>query len=76
AGLPARVAAGLVYLRDGFYYHAWSELFVGRWVTADATFGQFPADVTHLRLAGGSPASQARIANLLGRVQITVEDFR
>lgn len=26
AGLPARVCGGIVYFRDGFYYHAWSEV--------------------------------------------------
>ena len=28
AGLPARVAAGLVHVHDAFYYHAWPEVFV------------------------------------------------
>jgi transglutaminase-like putative cysteine protease len=26
AGVPARVCGGIVYFRDGFYYHAWSEV--------------------------------------------------
>ena len=42
AGIPARVVAGVVYLEDGFYYHAWNELWLGalgqrrRRVRADA----------------------------------------
>lgn len=76
AGLPARPVAGLVYLDGRFYYHAWAELFVGRWVTADPTFGQIPADVTHLQLARGSLAAQTRITNVVGRIRLEIEDFR
>ncbi len=48
AGLPARIAVGLVYLRGGFYYHAWPEVYVeergrGLWLPVDPTLNQFPA---------------------------------
>src|SRR5205823_9582341 len=42
-GLPARIAVGLVYVRGGFYYHAWPEVYVqegrgqGRWLPVDPT---------------------------------------
>jgi hypothetical protein len=48
AGIPARIETGLVYLNGRFYYHAWNLLHVGSWITADAVFGQLPADVTHI----------------------------
>jgi hypothetical protein len=72
AGIPARVEAGLVYLRGRFYYHAWTLLYLGRWVTADAVFGQFPADVTHLRLVTGSAQQQLDLVGVMGNLSIEV----
>ena len=51
AGIPAQIETGLVYLHGRFYYHAWNIAYLGNWVTADAVFNQFPADVTHIRLS-------------------------
>jgi transglutaminase-like putative cysteine protease len=72
AGVPARVEAGVVYLRGRFYYHAWNLLYVGRWVTADATFGQLPADVTHLRFVTGSAQQQLDLLGVMGNLTIEV----
>jgi hypothetical protein len=74
AGIPARVEAGLVYLNGKFYYHAWNLLFLGRWVTADALFGQLPADVTHLRLVTGSVQQQLDLAAVIGNITIEFLD--
>ena len=71
-GLPARTAAGLVYLRGHFYYHAWPEVWLGQWVAVDPTFGQFPADASHLRFVIGGLARQVELLRLIGRVQVTV----
>src|SRR3990172_3905429 len=46
AGIPTRMAAGVVYLNDRFYYHAWPEVWLGQGVGMDPTFGQGPADAT------------------------------
>jgi hypothetical protein len=74
AGIPARVEAGLVYMRGRFYYHAWNLLFLGRWVTADALFDQLPADVTHLRLVTGSVQQQLDLAGVIGNITLEVLD--
>lgn len=74
AGIPARVEVGLVYLQGRFYYHAWTLLHVGRWVTADAAFGQLPADATHIRLASGSLARQADVAAVIGALGVEILD--
>jgi hypothetical protein len=74
AGIPARVEAGLVYLRGRFYYHAWNLLFLGRWITVDALFGQLPADVTHLRLVTGSTQQQLDLAGVIGKITIEILD--
>ncbi|MFC1516833.1 transglutaminase-like domain-containing protein, partial [Thermodesulfobacteriota bacterium] len=57
-GIPAKIEAGLVYLDDRFYYHAWNLLYLGRWITADSLFGQIPADATHIRFSSGAQTSQ------------------
>ncbi len=75
-GLPARTAAGLVYLRGHFYYHAWPEVWLGQWVAADPTFDQFPADASHLRFVIGGLARQVELLRLIGRVTLTVVGSR
>jgi len=83
AGIPSRVAIGLVSLRGAFYYHAWPEVFVGdarsatdngagAWIPVDPTLNQFPADVTHVRMARGGFDRQTAILPLLGRAQIQI----
>ena len=71
-GLPARTAAGLVYLRGRFYYHAWPEVWLGQWVAVDPTFDQFPADASHLRFVIGGLARQVELLRLIGRVTVSV----
>lgn len=71
-GLPARTAAGVVYLRGRFYYHAWPEVWLGEWVAVDPTFGQFPADAAHLRFVIGGLARQVELIRLIGRLQLEV----
>lgn len=72
AGYPAQVEAGLVYQDGRFFYHAWNRIYIGRWITVDALFGQIPADVTHIRFARGSAHEQLDILPLLGKLQIRV----
>jgi hypothetical protein len=71
AGIPARIETGLVYLEGRFYYHAWNLLYLGRWVTADASFGQLPADVTHIRLASGHQ-NQFELLGAFDRLRVEV----
>ena len=71
-GLPARTAAGLVYINGSFYYHAWSEVYLGEWVAIDPTFGQFPADASHLRFTIGGLARQVELIRLIGQLSLDV----
>jgi transglutaminase-like putative cysteine protease len=81
AGIPARIAVGLAFVRGAFYYHAWPEVYIdegadrGFWLPVDPTFNQFPADATHFRLARGGLDRQAAIIPLIGRVKITMLDL-
>ena len=54
AQIPARVVSGLALLPEGSYGHAWTELWAGRWVAADPTFGHYPASASLVRLTTGS----------------------
>lgn len=72
AGIPARLCAGLVYMNGSFYYHAWVEVYLGRWVPADPTLDQLPADVTHIKFVQGDLEAQVAILQLLGRLEIDV----
>jgi hypothetical protein len=74
-GIPSRPVAGVAYMGGRFYYHAWPEVFAGMWVTVDPTWGQAPADVTHIRFAGEDLAKFADIAGLMGSLKIEVLDW-
>ncbi len=74
-GIPAKVAVGLVYMDGAFYYHAWNEVFLGRWVPVDATFGEFPAGALRLKLHEGGLKEQARILSVVGKLDIRILEF-
>lgn len=76
AGVPARIAAGLAYVDGKFYYHAWPEVWLERWVAVDPTFGQFPADASHLRFTIGGVSKQADLVRLMGALAIDVVSAR
>ncbi len=74
AGIPARVVAGAMYLDGAFYYHAWTELWLGTWVSADAVFRQLPTDATHVKLLEGGPERHMELAGLVGELRFTAEE--
>ena len=84
AKIPARIAAGVVYSDrvpgtaglGAFYYHAWPEVRMAPdqpWVPVDPTFGQFPADATHVKLVEGDLDRQIEIMAYMGRLGFKVE---
>jgi hypothetical protein len=76
AGIPSRMAAGIVYLKNGFYYHAWPEIWLGEWTAIDPTFNQFPADATHIRFVTGDLGRQADILKLVGKLKVDVLEYK
>ena len=76
AGIPSRFCAGLVYSQGSFYYHAWAEVFAGRWVSVDPTLDQLPADATHIRLVEGELDRQLEIVRLIGVLKVEVIEYR
>ena len=52
AGIPARVAVGLVYHDRRFLFHMWTEVYVGkRWTPIDATLALGGIGAAHLKIA-------------------------
>ncbi len=73
AGVPAREASGLMYSGDdesAFAYHAWPEVWVGRWIAVDPTWNEPVADATHIKL--GDAASERGFIEALGSIRIEV----
>jgi len=73
AGIPSRVAVGLAYAgpmppdkEAKFYYHMWTELYVGEWLPLDATLGSH--DATHIALASNALDKQGSLFELSGPV--------
>jgi len=80
AGIPARVNIGLVYFDGRFMFHAWNEVYVGRWVPIDAALNQVNVDATHLKVYSGGLGSPeemyTKIMRIIGRMKIEVVECR
>ena len=75
SGIPARVSGGIVYSKSnqGFLYHAWPEVYVGRWVAMDPTLGQDVADPTHIKLIEGGVESLMNLMRYITKISISVD---
>lgn len=74
-GIPAKIVVGLVYLNDAFYYHAWNKVYLGKWIPVDPTFGEFPADATHIKLKEGELEEQAKVLKVVGNLKIKIAEY-
>ncbi len=83
AGIPTRLCSGIVYA-DGvgssgaqgrFFYHAWAESYIGKWVAVDPTLNN-PADplpyvdATHIKFAQGDVAQMFDVVGVIGKLHI------
>jgi hypothetical protein len=75
-GIPSRPCVGVLYFRDGFYYHAWAEVWMGRWVTVDPTLNQLPADATHIKFVHGDIENWVDLVKVIGRLEVEVLEYR
>jgi hypothetical protein len=71
-GIPTKMAFGIVYLDGKFYYHAWNEVFLGKWIEVDPTFGQFPADASHIKFVEGDLGRGSEMIKLVGKIKIEI----
>lgn len=63
-GLPARTVSGLAYNGSSFGGHAWVEVWIGKWIELDPTWGTSFVDATHIRATGDALLTSAGL-NLL-----------
>jgi transglutaminase-like putative cysteine protease len=70
AGIPTRVAGGIMYAQGKFFYHAWVECWVGKWVPFDATLDQDFVDATHVKFSQGDVNQMYNIATIVGRIKL------
>ncbi len=75
-GIPARIVVGLVYTRGKFFYHAWSEAYVGEWISLDPTLNQMPVDATHIKLLEGNLDRQVDLLGVIGKLELRVIEYR
>ncbi|MCG6878125.1 MAG: transglutaminase-like domain-containing protein [Deltaproteobacteria bacterium] len=76
AGIPARECVGIVYSDNRFFYHAWTEAWLGRWISMDATLNQMPVDATHIKLVHGGLDRQAGLMALMGKLKLEIVDYK
>jgi len=76
AGIPARIVVGVVYKDGRFYYHAWNEAYIDKWISMDATLKQMPIDATHIKLIDGGIEKQIQIVGMIGSLEFTILDYR
>ncbi len=77
SGLPARTVHGLVSAdmdgTDALFWHEWAEVWAGEWIAVDPTFGQLPADATHLTLGEQGTSSAVALIGQLRVLEATLE---
>lgn len=70
-GFPARVAVGLVFRQDAFYYHMWTEILVNNcWVGFDATRERGVVTPGYIKLGHDSLGHSDGIAVFLPAVKL------
>lgn len=77
AHIPCAIVSGMVYNKDNFYYHAWNLVYLeNKWLDVDSTFGQFPADATHIILAIGDISDSIEIMQFLKNIKIHIVEAK
>ena len=83
AGIPTKVCLGLTYTNIGaFLYHAWAEVYVGKWVPIDPALGQIQVDATHLKMFAGAMTEAEQqthvlaMLSVIGRLSLDIKDYK
>jgi len=76
AGIPTRIAAGVVYTNGAFYYHVWVDCYVGEWVPFDATLSTDFVDATHIKMAGGDATSMFGLSKVIGSLKAEIKSYK
>lgn len=76
ANIPSKVVSGLIYTDGAFYYHAWVECYVGKWIPFDATLTSDFVDATHIKLAEGDATTMFSLARVIGSLSVEVKECK
>lgn len=60
-GLPSRTVKGLAFSGNSFGGHAWVEVWAGKWIELDPTWGTHFVDATHIRDASNELVTAAAL---------------
>jgi hypothetical protein len=80
-GIPVKVCYGMVSTgTDEFLFHAWNEVYAGRWIPIDAALDQDQVDATHIALYKG-PGNDlldtgAKIMKAMARLRFEVVEIK
>lgn len=77
SGIPCKVVGGIVYSEKfgGFMYHAWCEAYLGEWIDIDPTFGQVPADATHIVFFEAERGEELRLLQLISKLKVDLVEI-
>ena len=74
--IPTRLVSGAVRIDGRLYFHTWAEVYMKDWVAVDPTFGQVPADASHIRLAIGGLERRTALRRNIRSLHIDVVEAR
>ncbi|HEU4508771.1 MAG TPA: transglutaminase domain-containing protein [Pyrinomonadaceae bacterium] len=78
-GLPARMVEGIAFSGNSFGGHAWVEVWVGKWVELDPTWGTHFVDATHIRSSSNAIITSAALNMIdieIVETKRTIADFQ
>ncbi|MBI5779555.1 MAG: transglutaminase domain-containing protein [Planctomycetes bacterium] len=82
SGLPIRQISGLVFDGSRFGYHAWTEVYLGRWIPVDATLNRVGIPAGYIKLGEAEEGEKEnnttglKISKMMGNVTIEITSAR
>jgi transglutaminase-like putative cysteine protease len=80
AGVPTRIASGIVYFQNGFFYHAWVECQLtdaaDGWYAFDPTLDTDFVDATHVKFAQGEPSEMFAAVRAVGQIKAEILEHK
>lgn len=81
AGLPARNINGIMYSSGIFGYHAWNEVYLGKWMPVDTTLNRVGIPACYIKLGEDDEGEEetlamTRMIKLIGKTSIKIKSFK
>jgi hypothetical protein len=80
AGVPTRNIGGIMYLQGIFGYHAWNEVYLGKWVPVDSTLDRVGIPAVYIKLGEDEEGEESvltgtRVIKMIGKTAIKIKSF-